>query len=461
MPPEFLPSSGTITLDQLAGAIRKAPKKLGIPTEVCLRVVAFYWEKNLHQYAAGLTVGDDNATADFIRASNGVLLIALKIRASAITDAEGLREFMQSWRRLVDPQSPQFGYGTSNLNISRLPRQIGIREYPQWQVHLYENTTMGQGSPPQGPVSNTSSKFFAHSVGAAATKWLRITGLGEISGPRVNVDVAIVDKRAFIKDAKVVDGRLSVRASVPKTLAFRCNVVFRNEGNSVSSDDADIVGGNATFRIPKGVSDYELFLTGADDFGYDQLRGFLSPAKRRQARSLAGALPSMSAIGGLAYLARSTARVAKKTRPRKAAAKPERKTQPSLNGFFVAPERLAQLAQLPADRFDLKRLIRMCEELNHAYGAECFFSVALLVRAVIDHVPPIFGLEKFGEVANNYSGGGESFKESMDHLNASARKIANRHIHGRIRPREGLPARTQVDFHRDLDVLLEEICRIL
>lgn len=47
----------------------------------------------------------------------------------------------------------------------------------------------------------------------------------------------------------------------------------------------------------------------------------------------------------------------------------------------------------------------------------------MLTRGLLDHVPPLFGRSSFAEVANNYSGGGRSFKETMHHLENSARKV--------------------------------------
>jgi hypothetical protein len=78
----------------------------------------------------------------------------------------------------------------------------------------------------------------------------------------------------------------------------------------------------------------------------------------------------------------------------------------------------------------------------------------------MDHVPPIFGATSFAEVANNYAGQ-KSFRELMLHLEKSARKIADAHLHGQIRSRETLPTATQVNFSNALDVLLAEIQSLL
>jgi len=49
----------------------------------------------------------------------------------------------------------------------------------------------------------------------------------------------------------------------------------------------------------------------------------------------------------------------------------------------------------------------------------------------------------------------------MTHLDKSSRKIADAFLHTHIRNKEVLPNKTQVNFSRDLDVLLGEIVRIL
>jgi Sec-independent protein translocase protein TatA len=128
---------------------------------------------------------------------------------------------------------------------------------------------------------------------------------------------------------------------------------------------------------------------------------------------------------------------------------------------YVDEERLKALKSIPKDAFDLTKLIRMLEELNICSQADCYMATIMLVRAVIDHVPPIFGCGKFAEVANNIKSHQKSFKESMGHLEESSRKIADQHLHYQVRKKEELPNRTQVNFRNDLDVLLAEIVRIL
>lgn len=120
--------------------------------------------------------------------------------------------------------------------------------------------------------------------------------------------------------------------------------------------------------------------------------------------------------------------------------------------IYIDPARLAELQSLKTTEFDLTKLVRLCEEINICFSNKCYLATAMLTRAVLDHVSPIFGYENFIEVANNYSGAGRSFKDAMLHLANSSKKIADSYLHLQVRQKESLPNKTQVDFRSDLDV---------
>lgn len=127
---------------------------------------------------------------------------------------------------------------------------------------------------------------------------------------------------------------------------------------------------------------------------------------------------------------------------------------------YVDPDRISELKSLSSNKFDLSKLVRMCEELNICFAGECYLAIIMHTRAVIDHVPPIFGCKTFAEVTSSY-GGTRSFKEAMANLESSSRKIADHYLHGQIRQSEALPNVTQVDFSNAVDFLLAEIVRVL
>jgi hypothetical protein len=126
---------------------------------------------------------------------------------------------------------------------------------------------------------------------------------------------------------------------------------------------------------------------------------------------------------------------------------------------YVDLVRITQIEGLQSKQWDFAKLGQLCRELNTAHQGDSHYATAMLVRAITDHVPPLFSQRSFTQVAANYSGT-TSFKKSMEHLNQSLRNIADAILHEQIRRREALPSPQQVDFRQDLDRLLAEIVRI-
>ncbi len=125
------------------------------------------------------------------------------------------------------------------------------------------------------------------------------------------------------------------------------------------------------------------------------------------------------------------------------------------DNVYVSVERIEQLREVHSPQWDLSKLIRLCEELNGAFQNQNYFSVGMLVRAIMDHLPPVFGQSSFGQLAAQH--GGKSFKGSMDHLQKSMRHISDNFLHEHIKKKISLPNRIQVDVRRELDVLLSEV----
>lgn len=140
---------------------------------------------------------------------------------------------------------------------------------------------------------------------------------------------------------------------------------------------------------------------------------------------------------------------------------PQLERAPSLPAgvAFVDPSRIAQLNKNRGSR-DIEKLLRLCEELNICYRNECYFAVAMLARAVLDHVPPFFGHRTFAEVVANYAWG-RSRKDAIEHLENAARKVADVHLHANASRSFGLPNQAQVNFGPSLDLLLAEVASLL
>lgn len=130
---------------------------------------------------------------------------------------------------------------------------------------------------------------------------------------------------------------------------------------------------------------------------------------------------------------------------------------------YVFPERLKELNAIPNPLFDLIKLKQLCKELNLAHKNGMLYTTAALVRAICDHVPPVFQLSTFDEVASNYKAdkNSKSFRGGVKRLYDFFKHVGDTTLHSQIRKKESLPTPEQVDLSKELDFLLQEVCRIL
>jgi len=126
--------------------------------------------------------------------------------------------------------------------------------------------------------------------------------------------------------------------------------------------------------------------------------------------------------------------------------------------FFINPERISTLRNISQNKYDLSKLIELSEEINHNYSHHYYYAAAILARMILDHIPPIFGMDTFNKVTNHY--GGRSFRESMQRLE-NLIKIADKYAHEQIKKYIDPPNPTQIDFKANLDVLFGEIIILL
>ena len=125
------------------------------------------------------------------------------------------------------------------------------------------------------------------------------------------------------------------------------------------------------------------------------------------------------------------------------------------NAAFLNTEVLIQLKAVQGARLDLTKLVKMCEELNDAYARGNFISSALLLRAIMNHVPPVFGATTFSEVVAH---AGRSVKAILARLNEEARPIADLHTHFLMRATEHLPTKNQLEpYKAGFEVLMQEV----
>ena len=126
---------------------------------------------------------------------------------------------------------------------------------------------------------------------------------------------------------------------------------------------------------------------------------------------------------------------------------------------YVDKNTLLRLNKIESDNFDLSRLIALCNELDDNYSLENYHSCAMLLRAIFDHIPPIFDKKSFEDVCAQH--GGKSFKDIMRPLNETAKKIGDDYLHTQISKKVLAVTKTQVSFQANLDTLLNEVAAIL
>lgn len=126
---------------------------------------------------------------------------------------------------------------------------------------------------------------------------------------------------------------------------------------------------------------------------------------------------------------------------------------------YIDKTTLLRLTKIQNENFDLSRLISLCKELDDNYSFGNYHSCAMLLRAILDHIPPIFGKSDFADVCSQY--GGRSFKDIVRPLSETAKKIADDYLHSQISKKVLVVTKTQVSFQANLDSLLNEAASIL
>jgi len=118
---------------------------------------------------------------------------------------------------------------------------------------------------------------------------------------------------------------------------------------------------------------------------------------------------------------------------------------------------LERIRRLQSKKFNLSKLVRFAEELNENYDRGNYLSCALLIRAIINHVPPLFCCTTFGQVVANSA---KSVKALLNHLEEGARDVGDLHTHYTVSRFSMPPTKNQLEPYKPpLEVLFNEIER--
>jgi hypothetical protein len=140
---------------------------------------------------------------------------------------------------------------------------------------------------------------------------------------------------------------------------------------------------------------------------------------------------------------------------KEAAQNPEYEHGVTSNSAFIDQGIVSQLKAIDSPSFDFGKLVRFCEELNDSYRRGNNLACTLLIRAVMNHVPPVFGAQTFSQVVAT---SGKSMKAVLARLEDEARPVADLHTHMLIRARESIPTKHQVEpYKAAFEILIQEI----
>lgn len=100
-------------------------------------------------------------------------------------------------------------------------------------------------------------------------------------------------------------------------------------------------------------------------------------------------------------------------------------------GRYIAPSIIDRLqAAQPTAEYNLKKLISLLQELDDCYHLGHVYASHALLRAVLDHIPPVFEQKNYGAVVNNvpWSRTDRSYIKQLDLFRVQADDVLHRQM---------------------------------
>lgn len=126
---------------------------------------------------------------------------------------------------------------------------------------------------------------------------------------------------------------------------------------------------------------------------------------------------------------------------------------------IVEPTVIERLEALCSKDFDTAVLVRLCKEINSCFFHGNIVATALMMRTVLNYIPPVFGHTTFSQVTAQ---SGKSMKTAFSTLEEGLRKIADFHAHRKITAIDIYPSAIQVEPYKPqfavlLDMVLSKL----
>ncbi len=125
------------------------------------------------------------------------------------------------------------------------------------------------------------------------------------------------------------------------------------------------------------------------------------------------------------------------------------------SSWIVNPTLIDEIERASSTTLDLALLLHLCREVNSCFAHGNIIATVLLMRAVLNYVPPAFGCNAFKQVVAQSP---KSLKNSFDHLEQGLRQIADFHTHRVMTRGDSYPTVAQVEPYKpQFEQLLQEV----
>lgn len=292
----FLPPTGYVTASEFCAAMVSAPRVLGLPDAVLMRVVAYAApERDWLQFAASVLAGEgEDSPESTVVEAEPIRLVAVRGDLTELETAQGLKRFLNFWHEVLHGTVSPMPWSDS-VGLSRYASNSQLHDLPCWVARIQPAVQPPTGNLPPGPFHDPKSGFFAVTLGDAAAQWLLRPAISGIEHPQPAVEMVIPDPRAYVVSIAPAEQGVIVRLRITRGSRYHVNMALTGYDEQTYRIRAVATvesGGEAHLRFPAPIRAMHGYVIGDDGFCYDQ---FHEDEHRRSHRGAAVLFPERPA----------------------------------------------------------------------------------------------------------------------------------------------------------------------
>jgi hypothetical protein len=262
-----LPANGRVAWEQLAAALRNAPRELGLPDAASLRSVRYHASGQWHNLGTALVLGDEEPEAQD-RIISGIRLLARQVHPSEITSGDVLDHLLTLWPDVdVEPAAARFD---DTISVRRSSGDLQTATPPGWLLDLRVlRDEPRSGELPDGPFFDPRIDFFAEGFSSASRLWMPKARWDPSRSPRDDYRLIIPDRRALFQSVERDRKRISVMIEARTAGQLYCCAQINAFGGDDSVEIQPIANGQVIFASETSVRSFSSYLLDAESYTYD------------------------------------------------------------------------------------------------------------------------------------------------------------------------------------------------